>query len=807
MRTRITGLIALLTLALTATASAWGAGPPHNFAGQIDAVFGDAVRASLPPPPPTRHHGGPGGHLPASNANVDLVSRLQVSGVVPDEVTDVATYRDTAYLGNWGVPNCPGGFWVVDIRNPSRPRELTFVTAPDPDTYQTEGMHALRLTTPTFRGDVLVVSNETCTGSGPLGGISIYDVSNPAAPVLLSAGRGDTDGSPGESHDSHSAFAWDAGDKAYAVMVDNDEGTASDVDIMDITDPRNPTLIKETGLDDWPEAQDNLAFGDQANLHDMVVRRAEGHWLMLLSYWDAGYVVLNVDDPANPRYLRDSDFGSTDPLGLRNNNPPEGNAHEAEFDRCPEEGVRSRFPCGNVRYIVAADEDFGPYRTGDFRITTGAHAGVYASVGVSGAASPAVLPDRRLNGPTVYGGYACPDPDGAGPLQGSPPVPQRSSVPLVLAPGEEAILVVQRGPGGTPSQPFDPANPPNDPGGCFPGEKAEQAVNAGWDAVLFVNRHTPPPQADNPPFCGSGAFTSVVVGVCTTHEAFHRLFNTTPDYSIPYDPEPNTEPDIGARGDKIEVAALFDGWGYMHLIDADTMQHLDSFAIPEAIDERYAQGFGVLSVHEVTTDPTGDVGYVAWYAGGFRVVDYSGGDLREVGHYIAPEGNEFWGVELNVRKDGRLFALASDTAYGLYIFRFGTDLQVGSTDARASVGRPLNVRSTVRNDGTIAETNAKWSMRLPRGVRLLSAFSSQGRCSVSGRQVNCFLGRIAEDGRAGIALRLVSSRAGTFRPETLVNGRKAEYDVGNNSDRISLRVRAAAGAAGAGAGGALTGRP
>jgi hypothetical protein len=492
--------------------------------------------------------------------------------------------------------------------------------------------------------------------------------------------------------------------------------------------------------------------------------------------------------------VKDSDYPTTDPLGLANNRPHEGNGHEAEWDRCPEEGVRSRFPCGDVRYILAADEDFAPYRTGPLRITTGPNAGAHQTVPVGGGAPPAFLPDRNLNGRVIYGGYGCPDPDGPGPAQGSAPIPPASSLPPP-GPGEERIVVLQRGPTGDPSAPE---------GACFPGEKADMAVAAGYDAVVLVQRH---PQANNPPFCGSGGYSQLVVTVCTTHEAFHRMFNTTPNYAVPYPPEPNTEPDRGTIGEKLSVDSLFDGWGYLHLIDADTMQHLDAYAVPEALDKRFAQGFGDLSIHEITTDPTGDVGYIAWYSAGFRVVDYSGGRLREVGHYIAQEGNDFWGVELNVRKDGRLYALASDRDYGLYIFRFGTDLRVASTNAHGRVGRPMTLRSTVRNDGTISETNAKWSMRLPRGVRLLAGFSSQGRCSVSGRRVNCLLGSVAEGGRAGIVLRLASSRAGILRSETLVSGRKAEYDVGNNSDRVSLRVRAAAGAAGAGAGGALTGRP
>lgn len=114
MRNRLFGVLAVVALALTATGSAWAAGA-RSF-GSVDGVFGDAVRGSLTPP--AQHHGETSGHLPPSNANVDLVSRLELSGVVTEEVTDVATYRDTAFVGNWGVPVCPAasGWSTSEIR-------------------------------------------------------------------------------------------------------------------------------------------------------------------------------------------------------------------------------------------------------------------------------------------------------------------------------------------------------------------------------------------------------------------------------------------------------------------------------------------------------------------------------------------------------------------------------------------------------------------------------------------------------------------------------------------------------------------
>jgi hypothetical protein len=282
---------------------------------------------------------------------------------------------------------------------------------------------------------------------------------------------------------------------------------------------------------------------------------------------------------------------------------------------------------------------------------------VYPSVIVPGAQAPAILADLTLNGPVVYGGYGCPD---------SAPIPSPEDIPGYLEsldPGEETIVALQRGPFADPSAPED---------ACFPGQKAHEAVLAGWDAVLFVQSHVGP---ENPPFCGSGAFVDVVVGICTNHEAFHRLFDTAP--FLP----PWTYPDgpaIGQVGEKIEVGSEFDGWGYVHLYDAETLQDLDQFAIPEAHDTAFAFGFGDLTVHEVATHPTDPTrAYLSYYAGGMRSLeiqctdpsDTSTCELVEVGGYLDAEGNDFWGVEAFVNDDGDTIVLGSDRDSGLWIFR------------------------------------------------------------------------------------------------------------------------------------------
>ena len=647
MKTRL-GALALLPLALVLAFS--GVVAAHDPLADKDVA---AVKGL---------HGDVNGHLIGTGdwGDLNLIGQLEVSGAHDDLVADVAVSPDgmTAYLANWGEDDCAGpetggqnspdaGAWIVDISDLANPEEIGFIPSHQ-DTRPGEGMHVVNITTKSFSGDVLVMNNEQCGKNGK-GGVSLWDVTDPTNPTRLSENFGDRSGVRADTNSTHSAFAWDAGAKAYIVMQDSSE--FPDVDILDITNPKRPRLIAEYNLNDYDVDQPALGLTD-SDLHDMTVKLIDGKYILLASYWDGGYVMLDVTDPTTPIFLGDTEYANIDPELADPANTmvpaesrtltPEGNGHQAEFTIDNE-------------FFIATDEDFGPYRAGDFKITSGPHLGTYPSVIVPGGQAPAILPDLTLNGPTVYGGYGCPT---------SAPIPTPESIPGYVAsllPGEEKIIVLQRGPTGDPSASEE---------ACFPGEKAHEAELAGWDAVLFVNRHV---AAANETFCGSGAFVDSIVAICTSHEAFHRLFDTPP-FAQPF-----TYPDgpaIGTIGADIQVGSKFDGWGYVHLYDRQTLEEIDTFSIPEAMDPAYASGFGDLSVHEVATDPLDPSrAYLSYYSGGVRMIeiqcsnpaDEKTCELVEVGGYLGAEGNDVWGVEAFVR-DGETYVLASDRDYGLLIF-------------------------------------------------------------------------------------------------------------------------------------------
>jgi len=578
-------------------------------------------------------HGTTAGHLlpdPLSS-NVELVSKLKLKNVVPEKIADVGVWNGYAFLASWGVVTCKyNGIHVVDIRNVSSPREVAFIQAKE-GSYPGEGVQALHIDTPYFNGDVLVTNNEKCRDRAGFGGMNIYNITDPAHPTPLVEGVGDfTVNGQGKkaANEIHSVFAWDAGAKAYAVIVDNEEGT--DVDILDITNPKKAKLIAEYDLDQkFPQilqaAPANLT---EVFFHDVVVKQIDGRQVMLLSYWDAGYVKIDVTDPTQPTYVGDTDFTDPDPEAAESGFtvPPEGNGHEAEFTK-------------DSTYVIGADEDFGPFalqaRNVDDRTD------ITAS---QGSNTKRLEEGQTITGTSVFVGRAC---------NGDPAVPAGDPDPNVVD-----IAVVERGV-------------------CTFTEKVANVIAAGrYDAVLIFNRTGT--DACNQTIGMSVEGDIPTFGVAPRGEGFAIFDQPYDDGACLAGTGPPALPvAIGIRGDTLTFSSYFDGWGYVHLFrnQDGKMAELDTYAIPEAHDPAFASGFGDLSVHEVATSAQrDDLAYFSYYSGGFRVAEIAGGKMTEVGHFIDKGGNNFWGVQVFTGSDGLEYVAASDRDLGLYIFRYtGSD--------------------------------------------------------------------------------------------------------------------------------------
>jgi hypothetical protein len=602
-----------------------------------EGVIDSALETHQAHPGEDDQHGTAEGHLPPRKVNVRVVGKAQAEGVVPGRIADVNFFGDYAYLAAFD-PDEPadepaacqaGGVYVFSIKNLTQPRQVGFIEAAE-GTYVGEGVQILHVDTPHYQGDVLIHNNEICgtAADNPNGGVTLVDVTNPKEPEYLAEGVGDLEPEsivgPGIAHQVHSAFAWDVGSKAYAVLVDDEEG--EDVDIMDITDPREPQLIAEYNLDArFPQIIQPELGTAESFLHDMIVKKIDGRWVMLLSYWDGGYVQLDVTDPTNPKYLADSDFTNPDPEALESGFTvePEGNAHQAEFSK-------------NNNYIVAADEDFSPYKVVATNTTDGEEFDA-----TQGSDTPQIDKDTSLRGETVFVGRAC---------NGDPAVPPADSV--TTDPDLPEIAVVERGL-------------------CtFTDKVANVEAAGGYEGVIIFNREGSTACSDLLIMEVEGNIPALFVGRDTGFDFFDVAYDE--EACRAGDGTAQAPIEIGTTGDNVQIEAIFDGWGYVHLFanGEGKLEELDTYAIPEAHDPRFAEGFGDLSVHEVAmSKERNDLAYFSYYAGGFRVAKIQNGRLVEVGSYIARNGNNFWGVQV-LRREGQEYVLASDRDYGLYIFEY-----------------------------------------------------------------------------------------------------------------------------------------
>lgn len=216
---------------------------------------------------------------------------------------DVVAHRSYAYLSSeYGAQSCPAtGVRVFDLRNVRRPRRVaTFGRIPGT---WTEKTIVRRISTPSFTGDLAVTSVQSCR-DGAFHGFALYDVTRPGRPRALA--RVAT-----EPRGSHEIWLQRVGRRAYVYtaiiaseILSSTNGKPGEPDfrIYDVTRPQRP--LRRGGWGAWAALglvpfQDPIRRLDGNFVHSIVGDGARAY----LSYWDLGTVVLDVRDPARPRYV------------------------------------------------------------------------------------------------------------------------------------------------------------------------------------------------------------------------------------------------------------------------------------------------------------------------------------------------------------------------------------------------------------------------------------------------------------------------------------------------------------------------
>lgn len=583
---------------------------------------------------PYRGGQGPGrGSNGRGDDGVAVVGSLRLDPFDQQAHGDVATYKKLAFVGKWREV-CPGtGVDIIDVSKPRRPVKIAD-TRDYADTSM-EDMQAIRI----GKRDILAIGLQDC-GNNPMEGtvgLELYDITNPRSPQFLSLFNGED--IPGLMADHGHVHEFDlvkrrdgqvlaalASPDSEAITSD-DEGLngIGDLLLVDITDPSAPTLVGEYGVLDDPmfgvPFYLGVRQGGDARTLDHSARFNEGGTRLYLSYWDAGVIILDVADPANPTVLGRTSYQQGE----------EGNAHSIDT-------------ADNEELLIQADEDFSPF---EFQFTSNAFEGSRLAVEAQGTPPIVERPGRELAGEVVHVGRGCPaDPR---------PVPPGTGLAVAdpyLANPAGKIALIERGL-------------------CRFDNKVARAQQAGAIGVIVYNNEAggealvlmgiDSPVLDGPPGIAGQAITIPALFVQRSTGLLLR---------------------DGAQPVTAAASAVFNGWGYLRFFDisdpANPVQ-LSTFATPNTNNEAVALD-GTWSVHnpELLRDDDGDETntlYVSWYNDGVRVLDIKRpSSPREIASWTgqgAPSGAppvNIWSV---VPDRGLLFA--SDRDFGLYVLKHDRD--------------------------------------------------------------------------------------------------------------------------------------
>ena len=283
---------------------------------------------------------------------------------------DVWVHAGYAYVGHWGFQDwatgntrfCPeapaSGIAVIDVRNPSTPRRVA--TLQNPANTSAEDVVAYRAASGPLAGKHIAVTGlQTCGSRLDLTiprGLMLWDVTTPTRPVTLGiyntgcCTRGVHEFEIGHRADLGRTFAYVS--VPFSELADpsspngmRDRLGRGDARIIDITDPRNPFEVSTFGI------KKDLAI-DPATIGQGCDPDAFGHGmtpsadgkLVVVSYWDAGFIALDTTNPAAPVFLSRTIYKPWE----------DGDAHSASYD-------------DTRKLLFSADEDFckgGPAEQG-----------------------------------------------------------------------------------------------------------------------------------------------------------------------------------------------------------------------------------------------------------------------------------------------------------------------------------------------------------------------------------------------------------------------------------------------------------
>jgi hypothetical protein len=245
----------------------------------------------------------------ASAAVVGTASAQENWSYEPVAAAPVPGATDTALQGKWAFTANFAGLATWNLDDPASPTFGGYA----PGEFRTRDNRDVKVD-----GNVASIADNADTP----GGVTFFDVSEPASPKQVAFYDAETD--------VHNHFI--DGDYAYLVL---DDGMAV-VNIKNVTEGTEPERKTKWRLRDF---RPDLAEETRDNLHDIYVQDDYCY----LAYWDAGVIVLDVTEPSEPRPV--AHFGAYDGEDLAQGGNPQ-NVHYVQ-------------PTPDREFTIAGAETFG----------------------------------------------------------------------------------------------------------------------------------------------------------------------------------------------------------------------------------------------------------------------------------------------------------------------------------------------------------------------------------------------------------------------------------------------------------------
>ena len=280
---------------------------------------------------------GTSNHLPPEQRNIELVGKLELDTpaqlhsstptrrspdpsqpeVMPGQIADLAVYKDFAYL-NLVVGASAGAAARSSSTSTTPQRSAGLRSCPRCVEHATRrGRHVVTLNTPAGPGDVLAVNNEPCRVDGSsAASTSRTSRTRPTGDVRAGRRRpipvpprgsclGETKPVRPRSHHSTTRCSCGRERRRRALRRRVGHTELHDLDIFEDHGPGRPQPVAESTSSALPDRRASTSYRRQRALQrDLHARhgREEDRRLhpLLLNYWDAGYVTVDVDEPRRP---------------------------------------------------------------------------------------------------------------------------------------------------------------------------------------------------------------------------------------------------------------------------------------------------------------------------------------------------------------------------------------------------------------------------------------------------------------------------------------------------------------------------